>query len=105
MFTRILVPLDGSTRAEKAIPAAARIARALGGSVILLRVATAPVDTGKYSAASGYVDETVDADLTGATSYVENIAGSNELASIKTEVKTFIGSVAPTILSAAQSFH
>jgi nucleotide-binding universal stress UspA family protein len=105
MYKRILVPLDGSARAERAIPVAARIARALGGSVILLRVATAPVDTGKYSSASGYVEETVDTDLTGATRYLENIAGSNELAGIKTEVKTFIGAVAPTILSAAQSFH
>ena len=105
MYKRILVPLDGSARAEQAIPVAARIARALGGSVILLRVATAPVGTGKYSTTSGYVEETVDADITGATSYLENIAGSNELAGIKTEVKTFIGSVAPAILSAAQSFH
>src|SRR6266571_189487 len=105
MYKRILVPLDGSARAEQAIPVAARIARALGGSVILLRVATAPVDTGKYSATSGYVEETIDADLIGATSYLENIAGSNELAGIKTEVKTLTGAVAPAILSAAQSFH
>ena len=105
MYKRILVPLDGSARAERAIPVAARIARALGGSVILLRVATAPVDTGKYSSTSGYVEETVDTDLTGATSYLENIAGSNELAGVKTEVKTFICAVAPMVLSAAQSFH
>jgi nucleotide-binding universal stress UspA family protein len=105
MFKRILVPLDGSARAERAIPAAARIARALGGSVILLRVATAPVDTGKYSTTSVYVEEAVDADLTEATSYLEKIAGSGELTGITTEVKTFIGAVAPTILSAAQSFH
>ena len=105
MFKRILVPLDGSARAEQAIPVAARIARALGGSVILLRVATAPVDTGKYSAASGYVEEAVDVDFSEATSYLENIAGSGELAGITTEVKTFIGAAAPTILSASQSFH
>ena len=105
MFKRILVPLDGSARAEQAIPVAARIARALGGSVILLRVATAPVDTGKYSTTSVYVEEAVDADLTEVTSYIEKIAGSGELTGITTEVKTFIGAVAPTILSAAQSFH
>ena len=105
MYKRILVPLDGSARAEQAIPIAARIAHALGDSVILLRVATAPVDTGKYSSTSGYVEEAVDADLAEASSYLENIAESNELDGITTEVKTFIGSVAPTILSAAQSFH
>jgi len=37
MYTRILVPLDGSTRAERAIPVAARIARASGGAVVLVR--------------------------------------------------------------------
>jgi len=105
MFKRILVPLDGSARAEKAIPVAARIARALGGSVILLRVATAPVDTGKYSTTSEFVEEAVDADLDEVTSYLQNIAGSGELAGIPTEVKTTIGAIAPTILSAAQSYH
>jgi nucleotide-binding universal stress UspA family protein len=70
-----------------------------------MRVATAPVDTGKYSVASGYVEETVEADLSEATSYLEKIAESSGLAGITTEVKTFIGAVAPTILSAAQSFH
>ncbi len=105
MFKRILVPLDGSTRAERAIPVAARIARALGDSVILLRVATAPVDTGKFSKLSVYAEESVDADLAGATSYLENIAKSDELVGITTEVKALFGAVAPTILSSAQSFH
>ena len=50
MFKRILVPLDGSNRAERAIPVAARIARALGGSVILLQVTTTPVEYGPYIA-------------------------------------------------------
>ena len=44
MFQRILVPLDGSTRAESAIPIAARIARASGASVTLVRVVTTPID-------------------------------------------------------------
>ena len=37
MFKRLLVPLDGSTRAERAISVAARIARASGGAVVLVR--------------------------------------------------------------------
>ena len=105
MYKRILVPLDGSARAEQAIHIAARIARAQGGSMLLLRVATAPVDTGKYSSTSEYAEETVDADLTGASSYLENIAQTGELAGIKTEIKTSTGEVAPAIISAAQSFH
>ncbi len=38
MFERILVPLDGSPVAERAIPAVARVARAFAGSVIILSV-------------------------------------------------------------------
>jgi nucleotide-binding universal stress UspA family protein len=35
MFKRILVPLDGSVRAEHAIPIAVRVARAYRSSVVL----------------------------------------------------------------------
>lgn len=38
MFKRIVVPLDGSSLAEQALPVAARIARASGASLILVRV-------------------------------------------------------------------
>src|SRR5260370_37357935 len=37
MFKRILVPLDGSELAERAIPVAARIARASGGGPVFFR--------------------------------------------------------------------
>lgn len=36
MFTRILVPLDGSRRSERALPYAAGLAKAFGGELILL---------------------------------------------------------------------
>ncbi|WP_069802354.1 universal stress protein [Thermogemmatispora onikobensis] len=38
MFQRILVPLDGSPRAEQALPLAARLARASRGRLILARI-------------------------------------------------------------------
>jgi nucleotide-binding universal stress UspA family protein len=43
MFQRILVPLDGSARAEEAIPTAAHLARTTGESLFLLRVIKPPV--------------------------------------------------------------
>jgi nucleotide-binding universal stress UspA family protein len=85
MFKRILVPLDGSSRAEQAIPVAARIARALGDSVTLLRVVTTPVDYGPYIAPPAtYAKETINADLAEATAYLEKIATSDELVGIPT---------------------
>ena len=44
MFGQMLVPLDGSERAEQALPVAARIARATGGSLLLVQVVTPPID-------------------------------------------------------------
>src|SRR5262249_14771285 len=38
MFKRIVVPLDGSSLAEQALPIAARVARASGACLILVRV-------------------------------------------------------------------
>lgn len=106
MFKRILVPLDGSARAEQAIPVAARIARALGDSVILLRVVTTPVDyRASMATMATNVNETGDAGLAEATSYLEKAAKSDELVGIATEVKTLFGAAAQTILSSAQSFH
>ncbi len=46
MFKRMLVPLDGSPRAERALPVAERIARATGGSIVLLQATSFPVDYG-----------------------------------------------------------
>jgi nucleotide-binding universal stress UspA family protein len=44
MFYHILVPLDGSTRAEAALPVAARLACASSGTLTVLRVVTDVVD-------------------------------------------------------------
>lgn len=44
MFSRILVPLDQSGRAERAIPVAARIARAMHSEVILTHVLIVPLE-------------------------------------------------------------
>jgi nucleotide-binding universal stress UspA family protein len=38
MFQKLFVPLDGSARAERAVPIAVRIAQATGGTVVLLHV-------------------------------------------------------------------
>ncbi|MCX7938324.1 MAG: universal stress protein [Thermoflexales bacterium] len=42
MFKRILIPLDGSQFAEKALPYAIGLARCMGSAITLLRVAVHP---------------------------------------------------------------
>jgi nucleotide-binding universal stress UspA family protein len=104
MFKRILVPLDGSTRAESALPVAARIARASGGSVMLVRVATIPV---MYEASMviTYTPELIEAEISDAEEYLRTLAHSEMLAGIKTETTALFGAAAQTILSVATSHH
>jgi nucleotide-binding universal stress UspA family protein len=105
MFERILVPLDGSSVAERAIPAAASIARAFGGSVILLSVVAPPVTPGKFSVPEEYPKASTEEERASATAYLRGIAQSDKLAGIATEVQTLVGATAPMILSATQSLH
>src|SRR5437588_12891899 len=53
MFKHMLVPLDGSERAGQALPVAARIARAGGGMVSLLRVVDVQEWYGPYFVPTG----------------------------------------------------
>ena len=110
MFKRILVPLDGSIRAERAIPVAARIARASGGSVLLLHVITAPLQFepymfGPYMRQSTLLGEAVSAAITETVAYLSKAARSHDLEGAETKVAMFSGSVAWTILDTAKEQH
>src|SRR5579859_5814586 len=106
MFKRILVPLDGSARAESAIPVAARIARAYGASITLLRIAEMPGEYGPYLASpASYAKEAIEADLAQLKDYLRKAAQAEALAGIDVEVKALFGAVAPTIIAAAQAYH
>ncbi len=83
MFQRILVPLDGSDRAEQALPVAARLARSSGGSLVLLRVVTPPVDFTRFSEPLLTMQEDVEANISTAKQYLAALAASEELAGIQ----------------------
>jgi nucleotide-binding universal stress UspA family protein len=99
MFKNILVPLDGSTRAEGALPIAARIARAYGSSITLLRVVETIADHGAY------LQPMIEDEKAEATSYLESAARSTELAGIETEIEVPVGAVAPSIIAAVLTSH
>jgi len=65
MFQRIVVPLDGSARAERAVPVAARLALRTGGQMLLLEVVSTPTDYsgGLVPAAPMVLEEQIESEI------------------------------------------
>lgn len=104
MFKRILVPLDGSKRAEQAVPVAARIARASGGTVILLQAALSPIN---FRAEKKLPGEAYSEDGTGevealSMNYLDIASKMAELVGVKIETRVVFGNTAPSILAAVE---
>ena len=102
MFRRILVPLDGSERAERALPVAARLARFSGGSVILLCVVASPIELTRQSTGPS-LQASLDADTARAADYLSRLAASDTLAGIVTATEVFKGIPALAIIAGARS--
>ena len=111
MFKQILVPLDGSLRAESALAIAARIAGASEGTIMLLRVVGIPAEYTSYlydsymAQTPVHAQEILDTEQANAENYLANVAKSTRLAGIKTQTKTLSGSAAMTILDVARDEH
>jgi len=104
MFQRILVPLDGSSRAERALPVAAQLARASHGSVLLIEVVSPIIDYGGALAQTALLTEQIiETGIEEATSYLQSVAQSATLAGIETKTEVLFGLVAQGILDVAQS--
>ncbi len=104
MFQRILVPLDGSVRAECAISVAAHMARASSGSVILVQVVNLSLDmwpTPALAPQPATRQAIADAESAEAERYLAGLTASAELQGIPTETAVQFGPTASTILSAA----
>jgi len=106
MFERILVPLDGSRRAEQALPLAARLARASGGTVVLLRAVNLPDVLVSYAALEPIpIDKDLEAALEEARNYLNGIATGSSLAGIHTQTEVLMGQAAASILSVVNVQH
>lgn len=106
MFERILVPLDGSKRAERAIPVAARIARATGATIVFVEVVLPPIEFGTYS-----TERTIELKPSAfqrreeaASAYLTSIPETyaNELAGINMDMDLTAGAASPEIYEAAR---
>jgi nucleotide-binding universal stress UspA family protein len=104
MFERILVPLDGSPRAEQALPVAARLAQAAGGSVVLVQVVSPPTDFGGGLAPAPLLTEQIiEYELAEASDYLKMMACSLTFEGIDTTTEVLFGSPAQHILATAQA--
>src|SRR5438270_11024451 len=99
MFKRILVPLDGSPRAERALLVAARIARASGAELVLARVVEiTPLVGYEYQ----LMPVATEADLAVARVYLAGIAKREELSGLEPRIEVIEdGNVGSAILDAA----
>jgi nucleotide-binding universal stress UspA family protein len=95
MFQSILVPLDGSVRAEQAIPVAARIAHASGGTITLLRVLST-TELLPYIFAA-LEPSTYSADLDTSSAYLQAVAQGPDLTDITVRTAVHTGLAASII--------
>lgn len=100
MLARILVPLDGSHRAERAIPIAAKVARATGGTVLLVRVITPPFVYGPAFVPPPLGIQSPDEIRFEVAAYLTQVAGLPALSGIPTQTQALTGNPAEAILTA-----
>lgn len=103
MFHRIVVPLDGSTRAKRAVPVAARIARACGGSVALLSVLAPPIELAWQMHLALLTLEERAAARQRIAAALAQLAASEELKGVETAIEVGEGFPAQVILDRAQA--
>ena len=89
MFQRILVPLDGSLRAERAIPVAARIASASHSSILLVRVIDLFLDfSWPMAGVSADLAGTLEVARASANAYLEEMAEVDAVRGLKCDDKS-----------------
>lgn len=108
MFNKLLVPLDGSELAERALAPALTIARAVGGAVTLLRVpATDMLLVPDAAVLTGYgimwPDQSLEQSRQEARDYLADLYKAWASPDLKLQTRLLEGSVAESILEAATS--
>lgn len=104
MFHTLLVPLDGSTRAEQAFSLASCIARYSGGNLLLLRVVNTTTQVRMFATEPSTMvpDATMEPPLMEAVAYLAQIAISSELSGLNLSVGIVSGTAAECILDVAR---
>jgi nucleotide-binding universal stress UspA family protein len=103
MFQSILVPLDGSELAERAISVAVHIARVAGAKLNLLRVIATGADfRWDYIDVANADPSHLEAHCQQANAYLKALATSQELTGVSASYEVTVGSPANAILARAE---
>jgi nucleotide-binding universal stress UspA family protein len=104
-FRRVLVPLDGSALAEKALGVAGEVVRAAGGELFLTRIPTVPGYASALPETMGVSVDLLSEHAAEATDYLEALAARLEQAGLTVSIDVELrwsGTVADGILASAQ---
>lgn len=99
MFTRILVPLDGSPYAAEALPFATRIARASGAELLLVAVFDTGVLYPSYFGPIPLPQSTIDEQFAAFDAYLRELASRPETHGIAVRTTVLSGLTALTLLA------
>jgi nucleotide-binding universal stress UspA family protein len=102
MFTHILVPLDGSERAERAVVVAARIAQSADARLTLLQANTYPASAGVPYAGPVPTTPSFDEEQRRVADYLARIARWPGLRGVRIATRIVIGPAAAAILETAR---
>jgi nucleotide-binding universal stress UspA family protein len=106
MYSRILVPLDGSERAERAVPVAERVARNSGADshITLLHVVRRPAPLSGAYVPQSPAAQWIQQDVAAAKAYLAHVAGWPLLNGLSVDIKVEIGGApAAVILDGAEA--
>jgi len=102
MFNKILLPLDGSALAERAIDQAEDLGKMSGAEILLLRVVPAPLgkapESGQAEESKAFAES-----VSRAKAYLEKVAGRLAGKSVKTRILVPSGEAHIEILRAAHN--
>lgn len=101
MYTRILVPLDGSPRSETALPVAARLAQTSGSTLLLTRIVNVSPELNPYfTLPIGSAPQLTYDIINDAKAYLEQMRNHASVRGIPVETNVFLGMTAPALLEA-----
>jgi nucleotide-binding universal stress UspA family protein len=102
MYTTILVPLDGSPRAEAILPHAEELARRYQAKIILIRVVELPSISGFDGYKRGWHEEGLARLKAEATTYLESVGQRLQATDVSVSHQVLDSPVVSSILQAAE---